>query len=243
VDDATTDVLGGWFMERECMRGYARMMNQVVTRHGVPASIYSDKDAVFRAVKDGSPTQFAHMMRDLNVRMIFANTSQAKGRVERHDFTAQNRLPNDAIRFGIHDYDTLNTWFNEFYAPYLNTKFSFEPEDPEPAFTALPEGTDLSRDFRTRDTRTARNGTISYGSTYYMLVDADGVIWNPGEGAKVGVHVDCITEELYAERNRRRYAMVPIDSRERPQIVGVQDRRDLQRLLSDMTMDGAERSY
>ena len=81
VDDATTDVLGGWFMEQECMRGYARMMVQVVTRHGVPASMYSDKDAVFRAVKDGSPTQFAHMMHDLNVRMIFANSAEAKGRV------------------------------------------------------------------------------------------------------------------------------------------------------------------
>ena len=76
-----------------------------------------------------------------------------------------------------------------------------------------------------------------------MLVDADGVIWNPGEGVKVSVHVDCVTEEMYAERNRRRYSLVPIESRERPQIVGVQDRRDLQRLLSDMTRDGAERSF
>lgn len=76
-----------------------------------------------------------------------------------------------------------------------------------------------------------------------MLVDADGVIWNPGEGAKVSVHIDCITEEMYAERNRRCYSLVPIESRERPQIVGVQDRRDLQRLLSDMTRDGAERSF
>ena len=243
VDDATTDVLGGWFMEQECMRGYARMMAQVVTRHGVPASMYSDKDAVFRAVKDGSPTQFAHMMRDLNVRMIFANSAEAKGRVERHGFTAQNRLPNDAIRFGIRDYDTLNAWFNEFYAPYLNTKFSFAPEDPEPAFAALPDGTDLSRVFRTRETRTARRGTISYARTLYMLVDADGVIWNPGEGVKVSVHVDCMTEEMYAERNRRRYSMVPIESRERPQLAGVQDRRDLQRLLSDMTREGAMRSF
>jgi hypothetical protein len=78
VDDATTGVLGGWFMERECMRGYARMMREVVTRHGIPRSMYSDRDSVFRAVKDGSPTQLALMMRDLGVRMVFASSPQAK---------------------------------------------------------------------------------------------------------------------------------------------------------------------
>lgn len=57
---------------RGSARGYARMMRKVVTRRGVPRSIYSDRDSVFRAVEDGSPTQFAFMMRDLDVRMIFA---------------------------------------------------------------------------------------------------------------------------------------------------------------------------
>ena len=34
----------------------------------------SDKDAAFRTVKGGSPTQFAHMMHDLDARRIFANS-------------------------------------------------------------------------------------------------------------------------------------------------------------------------
>lgn len=81
VDDATTAVLGGWFMPKECMRGYARMMREVLVRHGIPQSTYSDKDSVFRATKDGSKTQFAYMLSDLGIRMIFANSPQAKGRV------------------------------------------------------------------------------------------------------------------------------------------------------------------
>ena len=63
--------------------------------------MYSDKDSVFRTVKDGSPTQLALMMRDLGVRMIFANSPQAKGRVERYNSTAQMRLPTDLMRFGV----------------------------------------------------------------------------------------------------------------------------------------------
>ena len=40
------------------------------------------------------------------------------------------RLPNDIIRFGIHDSDTLNRWFTAFYLPYIRSKFAFLPKDP-----------------------------------------------------------------------------------------------------------------
>lgn len=241
VDDATTGVLGGWFMERECMRGYARMMREVVTRHGVPRSMYSDKDSVFRAVKDGSPTQFALMMRDLGVNMIFANSPQAKGRVERYNSTAQMRLPTDLVRFGVAGYDELNGWFNEFYAPYLNSKFSWAPADPRSDFSPLPAGIDLSEVFRTRETRLARGCSISYGGTVYVMVDADGVILEVPDGTRLDVHVDAITERMYVERAGERWSCVAVARREGRGAIGTQDRRDLQRLLGEMGRGGAVR--
>lgn len=234
VDDATTGVLGGWFMERECMRGYARMMEQVVLRHGVPRSMYSDRDSVFRSARDGSPTQFALMMRDLGVRMIFAGSPQAKGRVERYNSTAQLRLPTDLVRFGVAGYDELNAWFNDFYAPYLNSKFSYRPADPASDFVPLPEGADLSGVFRTRETRLSRGCSISYGGTVYMMVDGDGALLEVPDGTRLDVHVDAITEEMYVERSGRRWACVPVGRREGRGPVAVRDRRDLQRLLSEM---------
>lgn len=241
VDDATTGVLAGWFMPTECTRGYARMMRELVGRHGVPASIYSDKDAVFRATKDGSPTQFAAMMSDLGVRMVFANSPQAKGRVERYNRTVQLRLGNDLRRFGVRGYGEVNEWFNGFYAPYLNRRFSYRPRDPRSEFRPLPDGVDLSRVFRTRERRVARGGVVSYGRALYALVDGDGVVCDPGPGAEVAVFVDALTEELYAERGGRRYAMAPVGEREGRGPVGADDRRALQRALDEMTREGAAR--
>jgi len=241
VDDATTSVLGGWFMPVECMRGYSRMMHQVVTRHGVPQSMYSDKDSVLRSVKSGGPTQFSAMMADLGIRMIYANSPQAKGRVERYNRTAQLRLSNDLVRFGVSGYDAINAWFNDFYAPYLNSKFSYRPRDPASAFSPLPEGLDLARVFRTRDTRVAKSGVISWGASLYMVVDSDGVILESESPTTVNVHVDAITEELYAELRGRRYALVEFASRDRRGPAGAYDQRDLQRILKGMSGENAVR--
>jgi hypothetical protein len=241
VDDATTGVLGGWFMERECMRGYARMMREVVTRHGVPRSIYSDKDSVFRSAKDGSPTQFALMMRDLGTHMIFANSPQAKGRVERYNSTAQMRLPTDVVRFGVASYDQLNPWFNEFYAPYLNSKFSYSPLDPACDFMPLPEALDLSEVFRTRETRIAKGCTISYAKTIYAMVDADGVVLEVPDDTRLDVHVDAITEEMYVERSGKRWPCVPLETRRSYSPIWAQDRRTMQRFLSLMQTSEAKR--
>lgn len=241
VDDATTAVEGGWFMPRECTRGYARAMHQVVTRHGVPMALYTDRDAVFRSTRDGSPTQFAAMLSDLGVRMIFANSPQAKGRVERYNHTAQMRLPNDAVRFGVRGYGELNAWFNDFYAPYLNRKFSYRPRDPEPAYSPCPPAEELPRVFRTRERRVSRGAAISYGTVLYLMVDADGVVVDPGDGREVRVYVDALTEELYAEAAGRRLSLVPVGTHERQGQIGVQDRRELQRVLDEMTREGAAR--
>ena len=66
----------------------------------------------------------------LGVETIRANSSEAKGRIERYNGTCQNRLPNDIKRFGIKDYDELNIWFNSFYKHYLNRKFANIALDP-----------------------------------------------------------------------------------------------------------------
>ncbi len=180
------------------------------------------------------------MMRDLGVRMVFANSPQAKGRVERYNSTAQMRLPTDAVRFGVTSYDQFNAWFNEFYAPYLNSKLSHAPQNPASEFSALPASLDRAG-CSAHGRRNSSGCTISYGGDVYMMAAADGAVLEVPHGTRLNVHVGAITEEMYVERSGRRWACARVAEREGRGSVGAQDRRDLQRLLSEMQAEGSVR--
>lgn len=73
------------------------------------------------------------------------------------------------------------------------------------------------------------------------MADADGIILEAPDDTGLDVHVDAITEEMYVEHSARRWACVAIAKREDRGATGVQDRRDLQRLLGQMESSGAVR--
>ena len=97
VDDATGAVVHALFGAVEDARGYFLLMEEVLRCSGVPLALYNDRHAVFRASAQQraggeASTQFARAMAELGVRLIFARSPQAKGRVERMAGTFQDRL-------------------------------------------------------------------------------------------------------------------------------------------------------
>ena len=241
VDDAGTEVLAGWFMPTECTRGYAHMTNLIFDKWGIPLAFYSDKDSVFRSVKNGAPSQFARMIMKLDIKMIFANSSQAKGRVERYNGTAQNRLPNDIIRWNhnhpdqpIKDYDTLNDWFNAYYIRYLNAKFSFPVKDPHDAFKELPPDYDPSKIFRGEFSRTVNNNSFSLGNVLYSAFNENGELLKLNQKSKVNVYIDALTGEVYMERYGKHYTCMKIGERKRDPVYVAETEKDIQRYLSEL---------
>lgn len=208
VDDATSAVLGGAFMPTECHRGYARMAREVLSRHGAPRAVYADKTTVLRSPRTGAPTGLARALGSLGAEVIFAGSPQAKGRVERCNRTVQGRLGNDLARFGVSSYEAIDEWFNGFYAPYLNAKFSFAPADPRDAFRPVPEGLDYGRAFRAVYTRVVREGMVSLGSVYYKLVDPDGAVDEVRNGTMVLLCLDPFSEGMHVEHLGVRYECV-----------------------------------
>ncbi|MDX0390995.1 ISNCY family transposase, partial [Sinorhizobium meliloti] len=76
---------------------YFEALELYLKNHGAPVAFYSDKHSVFRVAKKDAKggqgmTQFGRALSELNIEVLCANSSQAKGRVERMNRTLQDRL-------------------------------------------------------------------------------------------------------------------------------------------------------
>lgn len=98
-------------------------MAATTTEYGKPMILYSDKASVFRvnnkhATTGLGDTQFARAMRCLNITPLCAETSQAKGRVERAHLTLQDRLVKELRLKGICTIEAANAFAEEYMADY-----------------------------------------------------------------------------------------------------------------------------
>jgi len=71
-------------------------------------------------------TQFGRALNALNIEILCANSSQAKGRVERANRTLQDRLVKELRLAGISDMDAANAFLPSFTERY-NAKFAKAP--------------------------------------------------------------------------------------------------------------------
>ncbi|GGW44897.1 hypothetical protein GCM10011452_36450 [Gemmobacter lanyuensis] len=97
VDDATDAIQEMRFVPSESTFASFEMLAGYLRAHGKPVAFPSDKHSVFRVAKSEvrtghGTTQFGRALLELNIEIPCANSSQAKGRVERKNRTLQDRL-------------------------------------------------------------------------------------------------------------------------------------------------------
>lgn len=151
IDDATGDVVGAVFREQEDTAGHFTVLGQMLRAKGGALAMYSDRHSVFwRSLKEResreeellgrrTPTQFGRALAELGTQAIFANSAQAKGRIERLWGTWQDRLFQELRLEGIHDVAAANAFLVR-YLPRHNARFAIPAADSEPAWRSLPEG-------------------------------------------------------------------------------------------------------
>ena len=183
IDDATGKILALFFTKNECLEGYFQIMEQLISKHGIPTSIYSDRHTIFISPKEGkltideqlqgkqvNLTQFGRAMAELGINLIWAKTAQAKGRIERLWETLQSRLPVELNIAGITDIEEANAFLATFIDKY-NKKFAVEPSDPQSAFRELDDTINLDYILCIKDTRQVDNGSaFSFNSTFYRVI-------------------------------------------------------------------------
>ncbi|WP_163883713.1 ISNCY family transposase [Rhizobium laguerreae] len=131
VDDATGRLMQLRFVRSESAFSYFEALALYLRDHGAPVAFYSDKHSVFRVAKKDAKggqgmTQFGRALCELNIEILCANSSQAKGRVERMNRTLQDRLVKELRLADIGDMETGNAFLPGFMEDY-NARFAIVP--------------------------------------------------------------------------------------------------------------------
>jgi len=174
IDDATGRLVQLRFVDAESTFDYFHATRGYIERYGKPVAFYSDKHSVFRVNQVGATTgngmtQFGRALHELNIDIICANSSQAKGRVERANKTLQDRLVKELRLRGISTIADANQFMPQFIEAF-NVKFAKPPFNATNLHRPVRDDEDLDFIFSWQEERTITNSlTVQYDRVVYLL--------------------------------------------------------------------------
>ena len=178
IDDATGRIMELRFTDSESNFDYFHSTQRYLEQHGKPVAFYSDKHSVFRVNQTGATsgtglTRFGRALHELNIDIIYANSSQAKGRVERMNKTLQDRLVKELRLEGINSIAQANAYLPTFIKE-INAKFAKEPANTTNLHRALTDLDQLDEILSWQEDRTVSNSlTVQYDRVLYLLEPTD----------------------------------------------------------------------
>jgi hypothetical protein len=184
IDDATGRLMHLQFVESESTFAYFHATRAYLEAWGKPVAFYSDKHGVFRVNQTGAiggdgMTQFGRALHALNIDIICANSSQAKGRVERAHKTLQDRLVKELRLAGVCTLAEGNALLPAFTADY-NARFAKTPANKKDLHRPLRARDDLDDAFAWKEQRRLSQAlTLQYDKVIFIL--------EPSEPAKAAI--------------------------------------------------------
>src|SRR5438132_140747 len=178
IDDATSRLMQLQFVESESTFSYFHATRAYLEAWGKPVAFYSDKHGVFRVNHPGAlggdgMTQFGRALDALNIDIICANSSQAKGRVERAHKTLQDRLVKELRLAGVRTLAEGNALLPAFMADY-NARFAKPPANSKDLHRPLRACDELADAFAWQEERTITHAlTLQYDKVLFILEPSD----------------------------------------------------------------------
>lgn len=199
IDDATKQILYAQLEPCESTYTVMRALWAVLTRHGIPAALYSDRAswAAFTPRK-GEPvdkkvvTQVGRALKRLGIEHILAYSPQARGRSERANRTLQDRLVNELRTARIATLERANRYLDEEFIPNYNAEFARAATNPDTAFVPLA-GADLDPILCHEEERTVgKDNTITLDGVRLQIGKQPGRLTCAGLRVTVRRHLDGI---------------------------------------------------
>jgi hypothetical protein len=177
VDDATSTV-EAHFSEEQTIWAAARVLRQWIEKYGVPLALYTDWKNVYvreptekeQLRGDVPVTQFGGMCGKLDIKIIAANSGQAKGRVERSNGTHQDRLIKKMGRNKIGTQEAGNRFLQEEYRADHNRRIARGSTERQDYHCKAPSARELEQMFCLEPGRSISNDwVVRYGNRYFQL--------------------------------------------------------------------------
>lgn len=169
IDDATSEVHAEFFPS-ETTAGCLKVMRDCIETKGVFKTLYVDRAGIFGGPKRCNFSQMQRACDELGIEIIFANSPQGKGRVERAFDTFQDRLVPELRLNNITDIGAANAYLKHLFIPqFWQSKVQVKSKQT-PEFTPLSKHINLDDICVIKDHRKIRNDhTFSYGNKLYLI--------------------------------------------------------------------------
>ena len=178
VDDATGDITKAKFGNHEGIKPVFGFWRQYFEANGLPVAIYLDKFSTYKINHKNAVdnkdlmTQFERAMKQLDIKVIHANSPQAKGRVEKMNDTLQRRLVKELRLKNICTISEANKFLEEIFVPKFNLQFRVLPKKKNNLHRKLDGKRikELDQILSIQNERNVSNDyTVRFKNEYYQL--------------------------------------------------------------------------
>ena len=150
----------------------------------------------------------------LGINVIYAESPQGKGRIERLWGTFQDRLISELRLERISSLEEANRYLHHVFLPKYNKKFTRKPRVEEVAYRPIPEGMDLNRIFSIKKERRVQgDNTISYEKRRYQILSTETRFGFAKAKVEVQKHLDGSIHILYKGEELPYKPIIPQEER------------------------------
>jgi transposase len=170
IDDATSEVHAEFF-KSETTQGCLKVMRDYIEKKGLFKALYVDKAGIFAGPKRCNFSQMQRACEELGIEIIFANSPQGKGRIERLFDTFQDRLIPELRLKNIKDMQNANQYLQKVFIPeFWQKTLTVVAKISKPEFLPVPNYLNLDDICVQKEYRKIRNDhTFSYGNKFYLV--------------------------------------------------------------------------
>ena len=170
IDDANSDVHAEFF-DSETSLACMTLLKEVILSKGVFKALYVDKAGMYGGPKREDFSQVKRACEELGIQIIFANSAEGKGRIERLFNTFQDRLIPELRLEGITEMTSANKYLKELFLPeYWDKTCTVQPTCADSEYKTLNPNIDLNEILVCKEYRQVRRDhTFSLFNQLYVI--------------------------------------------------------------------------